>query len=136
MDILPLFKKYPGLAALPFVRLGEYPTPAQELFGLPESSNRIFIKRDDLSGVDYGGNKIRKLEFALGEACLLGSTDVITYGCDGSNHALATGIYAGKLGMRSYSILRTQGSFRKRTVFHSCRRLLPFRNGGICKRRI
>lgn len=112
MEMLPLFKKYPGLAALPFVRLGEYPTPVQELYGLLEGGNRMFIKRDDLSGVEYGGNKIRKLEFALGEARLLGSTDVITYGCDGSNHALATGIYAEKLGMKSYSILRTQPNAR------------------------
>ena len=84
----------------------------QELHGLSESDNRVFIKRDDLSGLEYGGNKVRKLEFALGEAKANGCTDVITFGCDGSNHALATGIYAGKLGMHSISILRTQHNTR------------------------
>lgn len=105
---LPLFEKYPGLTKLPYVSLGLFPTPVQELHGLSETGNRVFIKRDDLSGLEYGGNKIRKLEFALGEAQAQGVTEVLTYGCDGSNHALATGIYAGKLGMHSISILRTQ----------------------------
>lgn len=105
---LPLFEKYPGLTKLPYVSLGMYPTPVQELHGLSETANRVFIKRDDLTGLEYGGNKIRKLEFALGEAKAQGCTEVLTYGCDGSNHALATGIYAGKLGMHSISILRTQ----------------------------
>ena len=97
---LPLFEKYPALSGLPHVRLGLFPTPVQELHGLSESDNRVFIKRDDLSGLEYGGNKVRKLEFALGEAKANGCTDVITFGCDGSNHALATGIYAGKLGIQ------------------------------------
>lgn len=105
---LPLFKKYPGLLKLPYVSLGLFPTPTQELHGISDSGNRIFIKRDDLSGEEYGGNKIRKLEFALGEAKDQGAVEVLTYGCDGSNHALATGIYAKMLGMRSISILRTQ----------------------------
>lgn len=105
---LPLFEKYPGLKRLPYVSLGLFPTPIQELHGLTETSNRVFIKRDDLSGLEYGGNKIRKLEFALGDAQAQGATEVLTYGCDGSNHALATGIYAGQLGMHSISILRTQ----------------------------
>lgn len=82
---LPLFEKYPALSGLPYVRLGLFPTPVQELHGLSESDNRVFIKRDDLSGLEYGGNKVRKLEFALGEAKANGCTDVITFGCDGSN---------------------------------------------------
>lgn len=54
---LPLFEKYPALSGLPYVRLGLFPTPVQELHGLSESDNRVFIKRDDLSGLEYGGNK-------------------------------------------------------------------------------
>ena len=65
---LPLFEKYPALSGLPHVRLGLFPTPVQELHGLSESDNRVFIKRDDLSGLEYGGNEVRKLEFVLGEA--------------------------------------------------------------------
>jgi len=105
---LPLFEKYPLLGQnLPFVSLGLYPTPVQELEGI-SPSNRVYIKRDDMSGEEYGGNKIRKLEFVLGEALQMGAKEVLTFGCDGSNHALATGIYAKKLGMQSTSILRTQ----------------------------
>lgn len=107
-ETLPLFSAYPGLSALPYVSLGIFPTPVQEIPGFQQFRNRVFIKRDDLSGRDYGGNKIRKLEFALGEAKSKDAEEVITFGCDGSNHALATGIYAGKLGMHSISILRTQ----------------------------
>lgn len=111
-ETLPLFRAYPGLKGLPYVGLGLFPTPVQELFGLTDSDNRIFIKRDDLSGEEYGGNKVRKLEFALGEAVAQGAAEVLTYGCDGSNHALATGIYARRLGMRGVSILRTQHNTR------------------------
>lgn len=108
MTNYPLFDAYPNLEKnLPFVSLGIYPTPIQELKGLSDNCS-VYIKRDDLSGEEYGGNKIRKLEFALGEAQQQGFREVLTFGCDGSNHALATGIYAKKLGMQSHSILRTQ----------------------------
>lgn len=112
MTNYPLFDAYPELKKnLPFVSLGVYPTPIQELKGLSDKCS-VYIKRDDLSGEEYGGNKIRKLEYALGEAQQQGCQEVLTFGCDGSNHALATGIYAKKLGMQSHSILRTQHSAR------------------------
>lgn len=112
MTNYPLFDAYPDLKKnLPFVSLGIYPTPIQELKGLSDHCS-VYIKRDDLSGEEYGGNKIRKLEFVLGEAQQEGFREVLTFGCDGSNHALATGIYAKQLGMQSHSILRTQHSAR------------------------
>lgn len=105
---LPLFERYPGAEKnLPFVSIGSYPTPLEELCGLSER-NRIFIKRDDQTNPEYGGNKIRKLEFVLAEAIKQGAEDVITFGCDGSNHCLATGICASRLGLKSHSITRTQ----------------------------
>ncbi len=112
MGDYPLFDAYPNLGKnLPFVHLGIYPTPVQELAGLSDHCS-VYIKRDDLSGTEYGGNKIRKLEYVLGEALQQGCAEVLTFGCDGSNHALATGIYAKKLGMQSHSILRTQHNAR------------------------
>lgn len=105
---LPLFEAYPQLEEkLPFISLGVYPTPVDFLPGCSEIC-QAYIKRDDLSGEEYGGNKIRKLEFELAEARRQDAHEVMTFGCDGSNHALATGIYAKKLGMQSTSILRTQ----------------------------
>ncbi|MCX4370913.1 MAG: pyridoxal-phosphate dependent enzyme [Dysosmobacter sp.] len=109
---LPLFDAYPQLQkGLPFVSLGVYPTPVEPLPGC-SGICQVYIKRDDLSGEEYGGNKIRKLEFELGEARRQGIREVMTFGCDGSNHALATGIYAKKVGMQSTSILRTQHNAR------------------------
>lgn len=66
------------------------------------------MKRDDLSGRVYGGNKIRKLEFLLGEALAEGRKSVITYGAAGSNHALATAVYCREVGLRAISILAPQ----------------------------
>lgn len=109
--MLPLLEKYPLLGEkLPYVSLGEFPTPVQKLdrFGDDVGVGQLFIKRDDLSGEVYGGNKVRKLEFVLGDALQNGAKEVVTFGCAGSNHALATAIYARQVGLRSISILRPQ----------------------------
>src|SRR5262249_30467592 len=60
----------------------------------------LWVKRDDLSGEAYGGGKVRKLELLLGDARRAGARTVITSGGVGSNHAVATAIYATRLGMR------------------------------------
>ncbi len=63
-----------GLGAQPRVRLVELPTPLQEAPRLREalggagSCPRILIKRDDLTGLAFGGNKVRKLEFLCADA--------------------------------------------------------------------
>jgi D-cysteine desulfhydrase len=106
--MIALFKHYPSLgAALPHLSLGDFPTPVHKS-ELDGNWAELWIKRDDLSGRLYGGNKIRKLEFLLGDATRRGFRSVMTYGCAGSNHALATAIYAGKLGLRPISILLPQ----------------------------
>lgn len=66
------------------------------------------MKHDNLSAPVYGGNKIRKLEFLLGEALAEGRKSVITYGAVGSNHALATAVCCQELGLRAISILAPQ----------------------------
>ena len=81
------------------------PTPIRPLAALGE---RVFMKQDGLGGTVYGGNKIRKLEFLLGEALAEGHRSVITYGAIGSNHALATAICCRQLGLRAISILAPQ----------------------------
>ena len=61
-----LFKHYPLLREkLPYVALVEFPTPVQKLdrLGGEVGVSQLYIKRDDLSGKIYGGNKPRKLEF-------------------------------------------------------------------------
>jgi 1-aminocyclopropane-1-carboxylate deaminase/D-cysteine desulfhydrase-like pyridoxal-dependent ACC family enzyme len=109
--MIPLFEYHPELAIkLPYVSLGEFPTSVQKLdqLGKHIGLNNLFIKRDDLSGKAFGGNKIRKLEFILGKALRSKVNEVLTFGSAGSNHALATAIYAKKLGLSSISMLLPQ----------------------------
>ena len=108
MKKIPLFKLYSSLEnKLPHVSLGEFPTPIQKLdqLGRQIGLDNLFIKRDDLSGKIYGGNKIRKLEFILGDTLHTKVNGILTFGAAGSNHALATAIYAKQLGLKSISML-------------------------------
>jgi len=109
--MIPLFEHYQLLAhKLPHVSLGEFPTPVQKLdqLGRQLGLDSLFIKRDDLSGKVYGGNKIRKLEFILDDALRTRAKEVLTFGSTGSNHALATAIFARQLGLKSISMLVPQ----------------------------
>lgn len=109
--MIPLFEHYPLLKdRLPYVPLGEFPTPVEKLdrLGGDIGIDHLYIKRDDLSGKVYGGNKIRKLEFILGHALRAGVKEVLAFGFAGSNHALATTIYAQKVGLKSISMLLPQ----------------------------
>jgi 1-aminocyclopropane-1-carboxylate deaminase/D-cysteine desulfhydrase-like pyridoxal-dependent ACC family enzyme len=113
--MIPLFKQYPLLEEkLPYISLGEFPTPVQQLerLGTDLGVGHLYIKRDDLSGRFYGGNKPRKLEFVLGDALRSGAKEVITFGGAGSNHALATAIYARQSGLKSISMLMPQPNAR------------------------
>lgn len=65
----------------------------------------LLIKSDDTSAAEYGGNKVRKLEYLLGDALARKCDAVLTYGMVGSNHALATAIHAKRLGLRCYAVL-------------------------------
>ncbi|MBN1578560.1 MAG: pyridoxal-phosphate dependent enzyme [Chitinispirillaceae bacterium] len=99
--MIPLFARFPKLqSALPYLSLGTLPTPVDPLRGIGSRCGRsaLFIKRDDISGLPYGGNKVRKLEFLLAEAKKSGAKRIITSGAAGSNHALATALYGRRCG--------------------------------------
>ena len=68
----------------------------------------LLTKRDDLAGAVYGGNKVRKLEYLLGDALERGCDAVVTFGAAGSNHALATAIYARQVGLTCFAVLTDQ----------------------------
>jgi 1-aminocyclopropane-1-carboxylate deaminase/D-cysteine desulfhydrase-like pyridoxal-dependent ACC family enzyme len=126
--MIPLFGRFPALTdKLPYVSLGEFPTPVQELprLGADLGIGHLYIKRDDISGKTYGGNKPRKLEFLLGDALRAGAKEVITFGGAGSNHALATALYAHQLGLKSISMLMPQPNAK-----YVCRNLLMGRYCG------
>jgi D-cysteine desulfhydrase family pyridoxal phosphate-dependent enzyme len=93
---------------LPRVRLGHLPTPLHELPRLSRSLGgpRLFIKRDDQTGLAAGGNKTRKLEFSVGEALRQGADTLVTMGAVQSNHARQTAAAAAACGLRCVLVLR------------------------------
>jgi D-cysteine desulfhydrase len=119
----PLFERFPGTRALPWVPLASLPTPVQRCDALAEElgAASLWVKRDDVSGERYGGNKVRKLEFLLGDALAAGATDVITFGAAGSNHALATAIHGAAQGLKVHSMLMPQpnASYVRRNLLAS-----------------
>ncbi len=108
--MIPLFRAFPQLShRLPWCPLGFFPTPVEELANLSKQLGRgLYVKRDDLSGNPYGGNKVRKLEFILADAIQKGMPKIVTSGAAGSNSALATAIYGQKLGLQVELMLFAQ----------------------------
>lgn len=97
-----------GFELPPRVQLAMLPTPVESLDRLTEEIGgpRFFVKRDDMTGSDLSGNKVRKLEFTLSEALREGADTVITCGGMQSNHCRATAVAARKLGLRAILLLR------------------------------
>lgn len=89
------------------IQIANLPTKIEKLEKLSEALGKnIYIKRDDQTGMEISGNKVRKLEFAVKEALNNGCDYLITCGGIQSNHARATAAVATKLGMGSYLVLR------------------------------
>ncbi|MBG7704463.1 D-cysteine desulfhydrase family protein [Streptomyces sp. MC1] len=101
----------------PPVPLGTFPTPLEPAprlaaaLGLgPED---LWVKRDDLTGLGAGGNKIRKLEWTVGAALAEGSDTLVTTGAPQSNHARLTAAAGARLGLDVVLVLRgTPGASR------------------------
>lgn len=90
--------------------LANLPTPIERLDHLSEAFQKeIFIKRDDFTGFELSGNKVRKLEYALAEALNQGAKTIITCGAAQSNHARATAVAARKLGLNVHLVLMSHG---------------------------
>ncbi len=100
-----------SIASQPRFRLAALPTPLHEAprlraaLGGAARCPRILIKRDDLTGLAFGGNKARKLEFLLGDALAQGATAVVTCGAVQSNHARMTAAAACAAGLRCALVL-------------------------------
>ncbi|KAK4778539.1 hypothetical protein SAY86_006067 [Trapa natans] len=88
--------------------LGHLPTPIHK-WNLPNLPNgtEVWLKRDDLTGMQLSGNKVRKLEFLLADAVSRGADCIITIGGIQSNHCRATAVAAKYLNLDCYLILRT-----------------------------
>jgi D-cysteine desulfhydrase len=95
------------LNTVPRARLNFLPTPLVELerLGGMLGGPRIFMKRDDLTGLGLGGNKTRKLEFLLGAALEQGCDTVVTGGAMQSNHCRQTSAACAAAGLRCHLAL-------------------------------
>ena len=87
----------------PRISLGHFPTPLEPADNLRRALGggpRLFIKRDDCTGLATGGNKTRKLEYLMGEATEQSAQIVVTQGAVQSNHVRQTAAAAARCGMR------------------------------------
>jgi len=91
-----------NLGKLPYTQLALLPTPIQPLrnFGASLDGPDLWMKRDDLTGLEGGGNKTRKLEFLVGDAVLHGADMLVTVGAIQSNHTRQTAAAAAKAGLK------------------------------------
>ena len=98
------------LNEFPRVRLGVLPTRIRRMEQISRTLGvNVYIKRDDLTGIGLGGNKVRKLEFLLADARAKGAKVVFTTGGAQSNHAMLTAACANKLGMKPILLLKKRG---------------------------
>jgi D-cysteine desulfhydrase len=93
----PLYDRFPGLAALPRVVLGAYPSPIERV--RLADGGELWLKRDDCNAPVAAGNKVRALEFLLGP--VRAGEVVLAVGGEGSTHIYATAVHAGRLGVRT-----------------------------------
>jgi 1-aminocyclopropane-1-carboxylate deaminase/D-cysteine desulfhydrase-like pyridoxal-dependent ACC family enzyme len=98
----------PGIAALPRFPLLDGPSPLQRLERFSAALGddaEIWIKREDLLPLAFGGNKLRNLEFLVGAALADGADTLITSGRRWSNHCRLTAAAGAKAGLRVHLVL-------------------------------
>lgn len=91
-------------ASIPRARLATVPTALERGPILPGGA-RLWVKRDDLTGLGAGGNKARKLEFLCGQALAAGATALVTVGAGQSNHCRMTAAAGAVLGLETHLVL-------------------------------
>lgn len=125
------------IARFPRIRLGHFPTPLEPLHNLTRllGGPRLWIKRDDCTGLSTGGNKTRKLEFLMAEAQARDADVVITQGATQSNHARQTAAAAAKLGMRCHILLEDRTGSTAVDYTHNGNVLLDRLHGATVERR-
>ncbi len=93
----------------PRLSLAQLPTPLVELKNVAADLGvaRLLMKRDDLTGLETTGNKVRKLEYVVADAVARGADTLVTHGGYQSNHCRATAAIGARLGLRVRLILRS-----------------------------
>ena len=109
------------LARFPRVRLFPTPTPLEKLENLSRKLGgpEIWIKRDDCTVVATGGNKVRKLEWLIGDARAQGATHIVTQGAVQSNHVRQTAAVARRFGMTCTALLEHRVETNDRDYLNS-----------------
>jgi L-cysteate sulfo-lyase len=96
------------------VVLGTWPTPLEAAPRLAQAlgvgATDLWVKRDDLSGLGGGGNKVRKLEWLCGAALARGADTLVTCGARQSNHARLTAAAGARLGLDVVLVLTGSGT--------------------------
>jgi L-cysteate sulfo-lyase len=97
-----------SLANFSRIPLGVFPTPLDPCPRLSAALGpiEIYVKRDDLTGLAFGGNKVRHLEYVFGDAIQRGATAIISGSNAHANLPRQVAAACAKLGMRSYMLLR------------------------------
>jgi len=126
-----------NLARFPRIRLGHLPTPLEPMENLSRhlGGPRLWIKRDDATGLSTGGNKTRKLEFLMAEALAQKADTVITQGATQSNHARQTAAAAAKLGLACHILLEDRTGDHSPAYAQSGNVLLDKLHGASISRR-
>ncbi|MBG9979724.1 D-cysteine desulfhydrase family protein [Facklamia sp. DSM 111018] len=94
------------------ISLANLPTPIQKMDYCSLCYNKnMYIKRDDLTGLELSGNKIRKLEYVLADAIQSHHDTIITVGAIQSNHCRATAAACARLGLDCHLILTEKESY-------------------------
>ncbi|SUQ57283.1 D-cysteine desulfhydrase [Raoultella terrigena] len=114
-----------NLTRFPRLELIGAPTPLEYLPRLSDHLGReIFIKRDDVTPLAMGGNKLRKLEFLAADALREGADTLITAGAIQSNHVRQTAAVAAKLGLHCVALLENPIGTRAENYLTNGNRLL------------
>jgi len=132
-----LSDRWKGFRRIPHVPIAQLPTELTPLTSLSERAGAdLWVKRDDRTWPRYGGNKIRKLEYLLGEVLRDDADTIITTGAAGSHHALATALCAADLRLRVEIIAFPQphsahAEAQLRALLHAGAQVHPIRTGAL-----
>ena len=119
------------LSHFPRLHFAHLPTPLEPLERISEflGGPKLWIKRDDCTGLSSGGNKTRKLEFLMADAVERGADTVITQGATQSNHARQTSAIAAKLGFDCHILLEDRTGYHDEAYTHNGNVLLDQLHG-------
>ncbi len=125
------------LEKFPRVALGHLPTPLEPMDKLSEllGGPRLWVKRDDCTGLSSGGNKTRKLEYLMADAQTKGADTIITQGATQSNHARQTAAAAAKLSMGCHILLEDRTGSNDENYIMSGNVLLDRLHGATVSKR-